>query len=78
MKKIFFLSVFITLISFLSNSCASKRVSKKIIVASSGKIESLDPARANTLKAIQLILLHLANLFHLSISQNLHYSPHEL
>ena len=32
-----------------------KKNIKKIIVASSGKIESLDPARANTLKAIQLI-----------------------
>ena len=55
MKKNFFLSLFIILISFLQNSCGSKRISKKIIVASSGKIESLDPARANTLKAIQLI-----------------------
>ena len=55
MKKKFFLSIFIILISFLQNSCGSKRISKKIIVASSGKIESLDPARANTLKAIQLI-----------------------
>ena len=55
MKKKVLLSIFIILISFLQNSCSSKRISKKIIVASSGKIESLDPARANTLKAIQLI-----------------------
>ena len=55
MKKKGFLSIFIILISLLLNSCGSKRISKKIIVASSGKIESLDPARANTLKAIQLI-----------------------
>ena len=55
MKKKFFLSILIILISFLQNSCSSKKLSKKIIVASSGKIESLDPARANTLKAIQLI-----------------------
>ncbi len=55
MKKKFFLSIFIILISFLQNSCSSKRISQTIIVASSGKIESLDPARANTLKAIQLI-----------------------
>ena len=55
MKKKIVLSIFIILISFLQNSCGSKRISKKIIVASSGKIESLDPARANTLKAIQLI-----------------------
>ena len=53
-KKKVVLSIFIILISFLQNSCGSKRISKKIIVASSGKIESLDPARANTLKAIQL------------------------
>ena len=55
MKKNFFLSLLIILISFLQSSCGSKRISKKIIVASSGKIESLDPARANTLKSIQLI-----------------------
>ena len=55
MKKKVLLSVFIILISFLQNSCGSKRISNKIIVASSGKIESLDPARANTIKAIQLI-----------------------
>ena len=57
MKKKVVLSIFIILISFLQTSCGSKRISKKIIVASSGKIESLDPARANTLKAIQLIEL---------------------
>ena len=50
MKKKVVLSIFIILISFLQTSCGSKRISKKIIVASSGKIESLDPARANTLK----------------------------
>ena len=55
MKKNFVLSLFIILVSFLNSSCGSKKISKKIIVASSGKIESLDPARANTLKAIQLI-----------------------
>ena len=38
MKKNFFLSILIILISFLQNSCSSKRISKKIIVASSGKI----------------------------------------
>ena len=41
-KKKVILSIFIVLISFLQNSCSSKRISKKIIVASSGKIESLD------------------------------------
>ena len=55
MKKKVLLSIFIILISFLQTSCGSKRISKKIIVASSGKIESLDPARANTLISIQLI-----------------------
>ena len=55
MKNKVLLSITIILISFLQNSCSSKKISKKIIVASSGKIESLDPARANTLKAIQLI-----------------------
>ena len=59
MKKKVFLSFFIILISFLQNSCGSKRISKKIIVASSGKIESLDPARANTLKAIPVSYTHL-------------------
>ena len=53
MKKKGYLSIFIILISLLLNSCGSKRISKKIIVASSGKIESLDPAIANTLKAMQ-------------------------
>ena len=55
MKKKVVLSIFIILISFYRILAGSKRISKKIIVASSGKIESLDPARANTLKAIQLI-----------------------
>ena len=55
MQKKVLLSIIIFLISFLQYSCSSKKISKKIIVASSGKIESLDPARANTLKAIQLI-----------------------
>ena len=55
MKKKIILSIFIILISCLQNSCGSKRISKKIRVASSGKSEALDPARANTLKAIQLI-----------------------
>ena len=55
MKKKALLTVFIILISLLQNSCGSKKISKKITVASSGKIESLDPARASTLKAIQLI-----------------------
>ena len=55
MKKNFLITIFIFLLSLLSNSCGSKKISQKIIVASSGKIESLDPANANTLKALQLI-----------------------
>ncbi len=55
MKKKVLLSISIILISLLQQSCSSRKISKKIIVASSGKIESLDPARANTLKSIQLI-----------------------
>jgi len=55
MKNKVFLPILIILISLLQNSCDSKKISKRITVASSGKIESLDPARANTLKAIQLI-----------------------
>ena len=51
MKKKVVLSIFIILISFLQNSCGSKRISKKIIVASSGKIESLDPVSYTHLRA---------------------------
>ena len=54
MRKKTLISILIISSSLLMNSSVSK-ISKKIIVASSGKIESLDPARANTLKAIQLI-----------------------
>ena len=55
MRKETLISILIISSSLLMNSSVSKKISKKIIVASSGKIESLDPARANTLKAIQLI-----------------------
>jgi len=55
MKQKVLLCIFFILITFLQNSCGSKKISQRIIVASSGKITSLDPARANTLKAIQLI-----------------------
>ena len=50
MKKKVVLTIFIILISFLQNSCGSKRISKKIIVASSGKIESLDQLEQILLK----------------------------
>ena len=43
------------LISSLLYGCATGVKSKKITVASAGKIESLDPARANTLKSLQLL-----------------------
>ena len=55
MQNKFLISILIFFISILQYSCVSKNNSKRIIVASSGKIESLDPARANTLKALQLI-----------------------
>ena len=55
MQNKFFISLFIFLISISQYSCVSKNNSKRIIVASSGKIESLDPARASTLKSLQLL-----------------------
>ncbi len=55
MQNKFLIATFIFLISLIQYSCVSTNKSKRIIVASSGKIESLDPARANTLKAIQLL-----------------------
>ena len=55
MRNNFLVATFVLLISFSQNSCVSNNKSKRIIVASSGKIESLDPARANTLKSLQLL-----------------------
>ena len=55
MQNKFLLSIFIFLLSLSQFSCGSKNNSDRIIVASAGKIESLDPARANTLKALQLL-----------------------
>ncbi len=49
------LSSILVLISFLHYGCATEIKSKKITVGSAGKIESLDPARANTLKSLQLL-----------------------
>tara|TARA_Y100001933_G_scaffold69455_1_gene70487 strand:- start:3554 stop:4156 length:603 start_codon:yes stop_codon:yes gene_type:complete len=43
------------LLTLFQYSCKTNSYSKRITVASSGKIDSLDPARANTLKALQLI-----------------------
>ena len=55
MHKNFLIAIYIFLISLTQYSCVSNNKSKRIIVASSGKIESLDPARASTLKSIQLL-----------------------
>ena len=49
------LLVFCLLVTFFQYSCQTKNHSKRITIASSGKIDSLDPARANTLKSLQLI-----------------------
>ena len=46
------LCIFLILFQY---SCKTNNPSKRITVASYGKINSLDPARANTLKALQLI-----------------------
>ncbi len=55
MQNKLFISFFIFLLSAAQFSCVSKNNSKSIIVASSGKVESLDPARVTTLKAFQLL-----------------------
>ncbi len=58
-KSLKITKVFLSLISFLliitQVSCAQKNNTGKIIVSSKGKIESLDPAQASKLLAIQLI-----------------------
>ena len=55
MNNNFLIALFVFLISLSQYSCVSSNKSKRIIVASSGKIESLDPARASTLKSLQLL-----------------------
>ena len=55
MQNNFLIALFVFLISLSQYSCVSNNKSKRIIVASSGKIESLDPARASTLKSLQLL-----------------------
>ena len=55
MKNKFVISIFLFILSITQFSCGSQTNSKRIIVASSGKIESLDPARATTLKSFQLL-----------------------
>ncbi len=55
MQNNFLIAIFIFFISFLQYSCVPNNRSKRITIASSGKIESLDPARASTLKSLQLL-----------------------
>ena len=55
MQNKLFISFFIFLLSVTQFSCIPKNNSKRIIVASYGKVESLDPARVTTLKAFQLL-----------------------
>ena len=51
----FILSTVCLLLTLFQYSCQTNAPSKRITIASSGKVNSLDPARANTLKALQLI-----------------------
>ena len=53
--KDFKLLIFLFLLSLINFSCANSNNSEKITLASSGKIESLDPARINTIKSLQII-----------------------
>ncbi len=53
--KKFISIIFFFLITFFQYSCRKNNDLNKITIASSGKIESIDPARANTLKSLQLI-----------------------
>ena len=43
------------LLVLLQLSCVQKKKRENIIVASAGKIESLDPAQANTLRTLQIL-----------------------
>jgi len=56
-KKIFslFNSISIILFSITQLACNPIHNNKRIIIASAGKIDSLDPAQANTLRALQVI-----------------------
>ena len=47
-----FSSIFFILFQF---SCVQNKQRENIIVASAGKIESLDPAQANTLRTLQIL-----------------------
>ena len=50
-----FSSVFISIILIPLGACRNNSFTNNIIIASSGKIESADPAVANTLKSLQLL-----------------------
>ena len=52
-KSIFKVSIIILI--FLQLSCVQTKKRENIIVASAGKIESLDPAQANTLRTLQIL-----------------------
>tara|TARA_Y100001968_G_C19448242_1_gene766703 strand:- start:4076 stop:5698 length:1623 start_codon:yes stop_codon:yes gene_type:complete len=43
------------IIAFTQFSCSPVKETKRITIASAGKIESLDPAQANTIRSLQLI-----------------------
>ena len=47
--------IFLIFFTCINLSCGTSNVTKKITLASSGKIESLDPARINTIKSLQII-----------------------
>ncbi len=53
--KDFKLFILIFLVTLINTSCGKVNNSKEITLASSGKIESLDPARVNTIKSLQII-----------------------
>ncbi|ABM72347.1 ABC transporter, substrate binding protein, possibly oligopeptides [Prochlorococcus marinus str. MIT 9515] len=55
MQNNFLVTTFLFFISLSQFSCVPDSRPKRITIASSGKIESLDPARASTLKSIQLL-----------------------
>ena len=53
LKNILRTSIIILILFQLS--CVQKKKRESIIVASAGKIESLDPAQANTLRTLQIL-----------------------
>tara|TARA_Y100001968_G_scaffold333928_1_gene401267 strand:+ start:9179 stop:10780 length:1602 start_codon:yes stop_codon:yes gene_type:complete len=54
-KTRYLLSILFIFSSTTQISCQPKRASNEIIIASAGKISSLDPAQANTFQALQVI-----------------------